>query len=414
MPDDYWFFLSHARRDALGEEYVRRFFDDLARRVGQIAGLPSDMPNQSIGFGDFSGLEPGDRWPDRLTEALQASRTLVCLYSPAYFNSDYCGRELRVFLDRVDAVPGSRPSVILPVLWEGADRLPRELPAELASIQHGAGDFGDAYDRGGAHWLISLEANRDDYRTFIDGFALRIVEQARPDSVPRLANVPPLDQVTSVFGRRSRTDAPASFGPGTGVFVFVAAADAEARQVRSGVDAYGRTGGREWRPWFPNMERPVGVVSQTVASLENLFYETLTVDDALLDRLRSAEETNAIVMIVVDPWTIQLEPYRSHMLEFDQRAFVNCALLVPWNESDPETAAAQDRLATAVRRTFSRYFVLSSTQLREIRSADELQHTLIAAIGDVRRRILQRAEVFRDVDTSVSLPMISGPGGAAP
>lgn len=418
MPEDFWFFLSHARRDALGEEYVPKFFNDLARRVGALAAFGSGVANEQIGFADFGDLEPGDQWPDHLSAALQSSRTMVCLYSPAYFASDYCGRELQVFLDRVAAGPGTGardtvPPLILPVLWEGAERLPPSLPPEVARIHYASGSYGDEYERGGVRWLISLDANRDAYATFLERFAERVVEQAQAASMTGNAAVPPLDRVESAFTVRVAPGTePSEFGPGTAVFVFVAAADGQARQVRNNVGAYGPTGGRDWRPWFPDAQRAVGVVAQSAASLENLFYETLPVDATLVDRLRSAEAAHAIVIIIVDPWSIQLDSYEPHMRAFDQNSFVNCGLLIPWNESDQETGEMVSRLGGLIRQTFSRCYVLNTAYIRDrIHSEDELQHALVAAIGDIRRRILQRAEVLRDIDASVPMPSIVGPSG---
>ena len=410
---DYWFFLSHARRDALGEEYVPRFFEDLARRVGQLAAVPTNVPNAQIGFADFGGLEPGQRWPSELSEALQSSRTLVCLYSPAYFQSDYCGRELRVFLDRVASQPHGAPPSIIPVLWEGADRLP-DLPPDVASIHYETDAYGSEYERGGVHWMISLAANRDGYMTAVDRLATRIVEAARTASLPRLPSLPPLDHVGSAFGhsRGPASEPNTVFGPGTGVFVYVAAKDTEAMSMRSTTGAYGPTGGRDWRPWFPEVQRAVGVISQGVASLENLFYETVQVGTDLIDRLRQAEEANAIVVIVVDPWTVQLDSYRLLMEAFDKSSFVNCGLLVTWNDLDQETSTARAGLLARLRHVFSRTFILNAGNVRDsICSAEELQQSLIAEIGDIRRRIFQRAAVLRDVDASMALPAIAGPGG---
>lgn len=418
MADDFWFFLSHARRDALGAEYVPEFFDDLAHRVGALAGLPTGVTNSTIGFVDYKGLEPGDQWPDELSRALQTSRTLVCLYSPAYFASAYCGREFRVFLDRVAALPGagdanSTPPRILPVLWESADLLPPNMPPEVARIHYNSSGYGDEYERGGVRWLISLSANRDAYLAFLDRFAKRVVEQASSGPAPRQNTTPPLDRVENAFATpdAGRQQAEA-FGPGTAVFVFVAADDAQARQVRQNVGAYGPSGGRDWRPWFPETQRAVGVVAQSAASLENLFYESLPVDATLVQRLRAAEDANAIVVIIVDPWSIQLGSNEPHLRDFDRNSFVNCGLLIPWNETDQETGAMSALLGRIIRQTFSRCYVLNSAYIRDrIGSEDELQQALIGAIGDIRRRILQRAEVIREVDASVRLPSLAGPGG---
>lgn len=39
---EHWFFLSYARRDAIGNRYVARLHQQLAQEVGRAAGLPGD------------------------------------------------------------------------------------------------------------------------------------------------------------------------------------------------------------------------------------------------------------------------------------------------------------------------------------------------------------------------------------
>src|SRR5258706_10337779 len=102
----YWFFLSYARRDAKGDNgnenpWFQKFSSDLAQQVGTAFGLPAAIPNKDIEFYDRESIPAGSDWDKDLAEALQSSKVLVCLYSPAYFNSVYCGKEFTVFNSRV-------------------------------------------------------------------------------------------------------------------------------------------------------------------------------------------------------------------------------------------------------------------------------------------------------------------------
>jgi hypothetical protein len=62
---------------------------------------------------------------------------MVCLYSPAYFQGGYCGKEMQVFLDRrrnyIRANAGKKPANIIPVLWHP---VPRRIPMTLPGIQY--------------------------------------------------------------------------------------------------------------------------------------------------------------------------------------------------------------------------------------------------------------------------------------
>jgi hypothetical protein len=51
-------------------------------------------------FVDRSGIAAGDSWPVRLRSALAQSRCLVPIWSPLYFHSEWCRKELAVMLYR--------------------------------------------------------------------------------------------------------------------------------------------------------------------------------------------------------------------------------------------------------------------------------------------------------------------------
>lgn len=70
----YEFFFSYTR--ANNDDYLKQFFEDLDDAVrlrrGQAQGT-------RVGFFDQVGLQLGDEWGDVLGEALQTSKTMVCL-----------------------------------------------------------------------------------------------------------------------------------------------------------------------------------------------------------------------------------------------------------------------------------------------------------------------------------------------
>ena len=49
-------------------------------------------------FQDIDGIAFGEHWPDRLDQALAASRFLIPVLSPRFFRSEPCRDELRKFL----------------------------------------------------------------------------------------------------------------------------------------------------------------------------------------------------------------------------------------------------------------------------------------------------------------------------
>src|SRR5258706_1761677 len=107
------YFLSYARQDSLvrgdpsrKDRHFEKFLDYLDYRVGQLLTFGPGFVDRSI--------QAGEDWSDEIAEALRTTQTMVCLYSPHYFESEYCGKELQVLLDRrklyIDANPGNKPA----------------------------------------------------------------------------------------------------------------------------------------------------------------------------------------------------------------------------------------------------------------------------------------------------------------
>jgi hypothetical protein len=120
MPYDFFFSYTRANND----HYLQKFFKNLNEEVRSKAGYPKDT---LAGYFDQQRLELGTDWSPALVAALQESSTLVSVYSPAYFTSEFCGREWGFFDDRrklylekqrnagFPLVPS--PAVVKPVLW---------------------------------------------------------------------------------------------------------------------------------------------------------------------------------------------------------------------------------------------------------------------------------------------------------
>src|SRR5262249_38891533 len=137
----FWFFTSYARADR--DLYVDRFFEELREEVRRKGGLTGD-----VGFFDTKSIETGDEWDQALGDALRTSRILICLCSPYYFKSSYCGKEYQVFCERREAwlrelsQTNERARVIFPVLWERPDS---SIPEIVSQFQYSDDDFPEVY-----------------------------------------------------------------------------------------------------------------------------------------------------------------------------------------------------------------------------------------------------------------------------
>jgi FxsC-like protein len=425
-----WFFMSYARVDSAGNPHVAEFYSDLVRELRRIAGLNSGTKESDIGFFDASGIMTGAAWPETLSTALRSCRVLITLYSRGYFNSEYCGKEFQVFRSRIDdyvrVSPSqiTRPPLILPVLWDRPGRLPKPFPQAVSDIQYRDSEFGGKYAEEGLYFIKKVTKFESEYNEFLLRFAGRIFQEASPDLLPPLPGLPDLDIVINAFHdpvpvRSQSVISTSNIDARVAQFIFVAGRNTDFNGIRENVEGYGEKGGREWRPYYPEAPKPIGIISQHVATMEDLQYETYPLSDDFLERLQEAEQSNSIVVIVVDPWSIQVETYKNHMhdlnmLDLNKTDALNCGVLIPWNESDDETAKSLDELRSNLHCTFTRKFVLNTYFRDSIRSVDELQREISATINEARRRLLIKAKVQRYVeDISNPIPAISGPVGVS-
>lgn len=390
-----------------------------------MAGLRGDVRDSDVGFFDASGIRTGAGWREALAGALRSCRVMVCLYSRGYFNSEYCGKELSIFRSRIDgylrAAPDGPPPppLIIPVLWDRPDRLPKPLPAAVTGIQHSDAELGKTYAVEGLYFLMKVSKFRGEYEEFLLRFAEKVFRAGEPDLLPPLTTLPDLDAVRNAFSEKAPSppgpDAPEkSAYPRVAQFVYVAGGRSEVKAVRENVNGYGEQGGREWQPYYPEVPKSIGVLSQGIATMEDLQYETCQVGEGLIERIRKAEEANSIVVIVVDPWSVRVKSYRGYMLDFDKTDFLNCGVLVPWNDKDDETSKSLRSLRVEVRGTFARKFILNTYIKDSIHSMEELGREISASINEVRRRLLLKAEVQRPVDSAAkAMPSLSGPDGTS-
>jgi hypothetical protein len=190
-----WFFLSYSSADDDEKECIVAFYRDLVNEVRRKGGLKG-AADCAVGFLDCLCLEVGTLWWPDIAKSAQTARTMVCLYSPNYFESEYCLRELGIFGSRLAgyenaADPAKRPHRVLPVLWEKPDTLPAVLPGGVGRIQNNHQSLGGEYAKEGL--LFLKKTNREgEYKTFLDRFATKVVAEARAGNLPPAPDDSPL------------------------------------------------------------------------------------------------------------------------------------------------------------------------------------------------------------------------------
>ncbi|MFE6866931.1 TIR-like protein FxsC [Kitasatospora sp. NPDC057692] len=369
-----YFFFSYARRDHLaGGAFVDQFFTDLRDELARIE--PEAGPGE-LAYRDTERLRVGDDWERQLSRMVGASRTMVALYSPAYFASDYCGREWTAFdlrTRRHEEQTGESVSALIPVLWEPP---PEDLPAEVRRIQYVQHDFGAEYAAGGLRHLLRTDPHGAAYRSVVRVIAERVREAAawrvaeqRDLDLGRVEGFFPVPEIAVPAGRSSlvRLFVVARW---TGDRAVAANGDRVPPQ-RSGTPAAAGTDGaggsderyhggwygahpRDWAPYHPPRLPSLAVQAQQVITRAGHSTSLETVGDDLADALDRARENNEVSVLLVDPWAAGREPYRQALRDFDRQNHPVTAVLLPDSSDDPPPGPARARLWEGVREVFAR------------------------------------------------------------
>lgn len=388
----FWFYFSYARRD--NDPYLQKFFADLQAEVQRGLGL-----KEKIGFFDASSFAPGDDWQAELAEALRSSRSLVSLLSPYYVRSEFCGKEVQIFLQRSELqLPGStrRETGIFPVLWIP---LRQNVPGALADIQWLDAAFPKAYITEGLRYLMRLKRFRDDYEEFLFRFAAALIKGAESNDLPVLEYLPQLSKIPNAF-EESRGRVPSV------EFLYAAATRREIGEVRKNVESYGDSGSR-WRPFFPSVQAEVALLTQSIAAEERFISAGVDLGDDILQHVIDADREGRVVVVLIDPWTLRLERYRQLLRQIRELGTPNLVTFFLLNLEDKETRGAHIHLEHVIRETFGEPSIagIESQSFEKFRSG--LQLALISA----RRRIAERAFITASATdgTIVRRPVLRGP-----
>ncbi|MFY1594315.1 TIR-like protein FxsC [Micromonospora sp. WMMD737] len=407
------FILSYAHEDNRNGQ-VQEFFGDLSEAVARLAGVGWDQ----AGFVDGQ-LPLGATWSQELADALATSSCLVALTSPRYVVSDYCGREFRVFADRVDAHEREfrrRPPAVLPIRWIPCDRVPEA----LTGFQHKNFPAGAVYAQDGLLTLKQRRRHHDEYQDFVDALAKHIVQTDREHRLLRPARRPVLAQVTSAFETTRRRPAPGSSAArsprSTSArhvwFVLAAGSAAELAGTRSGAEERYGALARDWRPYRPELEAPIGSYAGAVATTKSYGW---TVEDAVdLAEVREwARAHNQIVVLVVDVWSAGLPRYELSLVGYDRDPDTTTPVLVPWTAADDAAADGNQRLWETLARVLSHHVVRNDPAMwrPEIATAGRFHAELEDALVVAQSRIYRTGTVYQEPpsDGPVHRPILEGP-----
>jgi FxsC-like protein len=400
----YLCFFSYARNNRNAD--LDRFVSDLQDRVL----LQKYFPENEVLFFDGEGIEAGAPWKDELSKALQTSRVLLPICSPDYINSDYCGKEFQVFLERYQSYvlqtnPATTPKLIIPVLWGGPGNWLREV---ISQFQYTDDDFPTIYSQEGLRYMMDLKVHADDYKKFVTRLAQKIVNASATHPLPDLAQLRALDNVNSAFHVAAQ---PKVEEGDRAWFVFVAAKPHELKPPRTSVDRYETGGGRDWRPFYPAKDS-VGLLAQSAAARYDRYFTELPIGKDLLDAVDHAQQAHEPVLVLVDPWTLGLGYYQGEMKKLDRHLADTCAILVSWNVPDPETDTKRDALKDLVTDTFAYRAKLGKAlhYWGEVASVVELRARLLEMLAHYTNRTIENTEASKSIPEEMVLTPGNDPG----
>jgi hypothetical protein len=154
---------------------VLRFVKDLVARVQEKSGRTA---GECRFFFDEEEIPIGSRWRIELATAVRTSEVMICLISPLYLESEWCGQELTVFVRRTEdwtRKPKRRltsPSFVLPIIWEPSTTRP--LPSCLADLQTKQGVASGRYPKTGLREI--LDRGMKDRAHVLETLATRIAD----------------------------------------------------------------------------------------------------------------------------------------------------------------------------------------------------------------------------------------------
>lgn len=407
-------FLSYSRGS--GASYAKQFAEDLA---GDLRELHSFTKDEEPVFFDQTEIHPGSNWTERLETGLKTSKIMVCLLAEHYFQSEYCGKEFQVFLERRDQHKAANaldetPELIVPALWVPEKFLGSEIPHFVSEIQYATKEWGKDYWKEGLLQLIKNEKYSTQYKDFRHQLAMHLLEVSEKHSLQDLVPLPDIKVVQSAFVSRVPNAVVSSDDGGWVQFVYVVATQQEARLFTKQIAGYDARGGPFWKPYLPPVENSIGVITQPVASSEGFVSKVLPTTKPLLDYIDAAQKGDNLLIILLDCWSLELERYRNWINPYDTKICANCEILIPLNGKDPQTSSKKSEIENLLMKTFPQRavtFGLESVGVR-VEGEEDLRKRLAEKIQEVRARITD-VKAKSKANTKITpraFPVVAGPG----
>jgi hypothetical protein len=367
------FFVSYARNDTVYpefREYLIHFIDDLTALVAGKLGIPIRDHIHLIRFFDESNVETGVQWDTKISDAVRSCKVGVMLYSPSYFASTYCGREVLALLNRRSVNPRG-PSGVVPVLWLPCPVLP--VPVKSIQYQHIA--MPQQYHEVGLRKLLSLNSYRDLYREAREAIADVIVDAIHANALNPLQEFD-INSAPSAW-EEERIANPDSHKQGSlnkTCFVFISEF------------------GWNWTPYpgsRPTGRDKIGATVQSISGDLGIQYEEIPCNGELLAKLADTRANNVPTLLFADPESVPISPFKDVLKGYDNLYLLNCGAIIPWQpDSQNHVLGSQwNPIRDILKQKLSQ--PPPNHELRTIYSQDALETTTRATIQNIRLQLLK-------------------------
>jgi FxsC-like protein len=283
------------------------------------------------------------------------------------------------------------------------------LPDVVSAVQYTHKDFGAYYAKEGLQFISRQRKLKDDYEAFLVRFADKLISATNAHPLPSLQTLPSLKQIEPAFpiaplhsNRISGQDNMSVKRPARWLvrYVYVVGTRKELAPLKARVEYYGNTD-LDWRPFLPIDTKPVRLYTQIVSTEKELIVERLELSDKLIQNIEMAKSKNEIVIIIVDAWAFSkgLPKYRSQISAYDNFISINSALLILWNDKDPDTIKCRKQLESEIAGMFeTKLRYKNSILFRDnVNTPDQLKDQLSETLEELMMNIINTGEAKRQL-----------------
>jgi FxsC-like protein len=416
-----YFFLSYARRRG-PRVLVKRFYDDLCaelrqelRRLRKGRPVPFDRP-----FLDVQSIQIGQDWNAALGDALGHCRTMLALYTPDYFRSDFCGREWKAFEDRQRShreLAGVDAKALIPVLWEPV----QNIPAGAAHIQYDNLEFGENYAQWGLRRILVADPGGEEYRRIVNLLARQILVAAEHFRIPAAEGL----DLTAPESAGPFPSAAQRAEPGSHALLLVAArTSGTAHHQRSTDPGCHGESPTDWNPYHTESPEPVARRASQLLEERGFTVRTDVVSDVLGATLDEARGQGQVAVLLVEARAAADEPYGTALRAYDRSNHPGSAAIVPCGPDEAGDGPQSKPYWEAVRSVLPLNWAKGAGDplplLQSGIGSDEFDGALHAVVAKVQNHLFSFLETIkldsleRSRTTSASLPVLSTVAVARP